>query len=79
MIIRPYWIKRIHSAWEKRSIIWLSGVRRIGKTTLCKMIPDSQYFNCDLPSVQNMLKDPEQFLKEADPGSVLILDRELLA
>ncbi len=37
------------AAWEKRSIIWLSGVRRVGKTTLAQVIPDADYVNCDLP------------------------------
>ena len=61
MIIRQYWIKKIEDAWEKRSLVWLAGVRRTGKTTLSKMIPGINYLNCDLPSVGHQLEDPEFF------------------
>ena len=45
------------------SIAWLSGVRRVGKTTLARMFPDAVYMNCDLPSVQRAVDDPELFLE----------------
>ena len=48
---RPYWIEQIYAAWKKRPIVWVSGVRRVGKTTLAKMLKDAVYMNCDLPSV----------------------------
>ncbi len=34
MIRRPFWLHRIQALWRRRSIVWLSGVRRVGKTTL---------------------------------------------
>lgn len=61
MIKRPIWIQKIKKAWEKRPIVWLSGVRRVGKTTLTKMFPDAVFQNCDLPSVNRSLEDPELF------------------
>jgi len=27
--------------------LWLSGVRRVGKTTLARMLPDAMYMNSD--------------------------------
>lgn len=71
---RPFWIKKIYQLWKKRPIIWISGVRRVGKTSLCKMIPDHQYFNCDLPSVSRRLQDPEAFLNSINLDSILIFD-----
>ena len=62
MIIRDIWISKIQNGWDKRSLIWLSGIRRVGKTTLAKSLPDTIYFNCDLPSVEARLADPEYFL-----------------
>jgi len=59
MIRREYWLKRIEDAWSRRSVVWLSGVRRVGKTTLVKMWPDVVYMNCDLPSVVRSLEYPE--------------------
>ena len=56
---RPFWIARIHAAWKKRPLVWLAGVRRVGKTTLVRMIPEAVYLNCDLPSVLHRLEDPE--------------------
>ena len=74
MINRPFWTENIKRAWESRSIVWLSGVRRVGKTTISKMFPDTIYLNCDLPSVIRRLEDPEAFLKSVPKGSGLIFD-----
>jgi predicted AAA+ superfamily ATPase len=74
MIERPLWIHRIRQAWEKRPIVWLSGVRRVGKTTLAKMFPKAIYQNCDLPSVVRGLIDPEPFYDNLDKGIVVIFD-----
>jgi len=74
MIERPFWIKRIHQAWKNRSIVWLSGVRRAGKTTLAKMFPKAIYQNCDLPSVGRQLIDPESFYDSLDRGTIVIFD-----
>ena len=46
-------------AWSERPVIWLSGVRRVGKTTLARMVPDVVYLNCDVPSTRGALDDPE--------------------
>jgi len=74
MISRPFWIKKINDAWASRSIVWLSGVRRSGKTTLSKMIPQANYYNCDLPSVSRQLEDPEFFYNNIVKGSIVIFD-----
>jgi predicted AAA+ superfamily ATPase len=74
MIERPFWIKRIHQAWENRPIVWLSGVRRAGKTTLGQMFPGAVYQNCDLPSVGRQLFDPESFYDSLDKGTIVIFD-----
>ncbi len=71
---RSQWVERIHALWEKRSIVWLSGARRVGKTTLCKQISEAIYFNCDLPSTQRRLEDPEFFLSSQPGGRPVILD-----
>jgi hypothetical protein len=74
MIKRLLWLNRIEQAWKRRSIVWLSGVRRVGKTTLARMLPDAVYMNCDLPSTLRALEDPELFLDNQGPGSMLIFD-----
>lgn len=74
MIIRSFWLNQINNGWKKRQLIWLSGVRRCGKTTLCKMIPDAVIMNCDLPSVNRQLKDPEYFFRNQATGSTIIFD-----
>ncbi len=62
MIIREYWLNKIEKAWKKRSVIWFPGVRRAGKTSICKSIPDCEYFDCELPRIRRMMEDPEDFL-----------------
>ena len=74
MIWRDVWLQRINSAWNTRSLIWLSGVRRVGKTTLTQMLPDSVYMNCDLPSTRRALEDPELFLESQAAEGILVLD-----
>ena len=70
-ISRPYWISRIENTWKTHPIAWLTGVRRVGKTTLAKAIPNATYLNCDLPSVQEELKDPETFFKNLSTPIVI--------
>ena len=74
MIDRPIWMQRLQQGWGKRPIGWLSGVRRVGKTTLSRMIPAARYLNCDLPSVQRTLEDPELFFDGLASNAVVALD-----
>ena len=74
MVTRQRWLDRIARAWSHRTIVWLSGVRRVGKTTLARMLPDAVYLNCDLPSVGRTLADPELYFDGRPAGSVLVLD-----
>lgn len=73
MISRPFWIERIEGCWRKAPIVWLSGVRRVGKTTLAAELGNAEFLNCDLPSVQNLLDDPEAFYRSLSQPR-LILD-----
>ncbi|MDD4933678.1 MAG: ATP-binding protein [Methylacidiphilaceae bacterium] len=73
MVIRHYWIDRIERAWKERSIVWLAGVRRVGKTCLCQSLPQTEYFDCELPRTRRMMQDPEGFL-ESLRGKRLVLD-----
>lgn len=74
MQYRPFWIHQIEQAWRKRPIVWLSGVRRVGKTTLAKMFDDAIYMNCDLPSVVRSLTDPEPFYASLKENTIVIFD-----
>jgi predicted AAA+ superfamily ATPase len=74
MVKRPFWIQQIQAAWEKRSVVWLSGVRRVGKTTLAQMLHNTVYLNCDLPSVNRQMADPESFYDSLNRGTIVIFD-----
>ncbi len=63
MLARPFWQQRLEKAWERKSVVWLSGVRRVGKTSLCQSLPEIEYFDCELPRVRRLMEDPEQFLR----------------
>jgi len=73
MYDRPVWQTRIAEAHQRAPIVWLTGVRRIGKTTLAKALPGAHLLNCDLPSVAARLADPEEFLASF-AGGLLVLD-----
>ena len=73
MITRTSWIARIESAWGRRSVVWLMGVRRVGKSVLCLSLPGCEYFDCELPRVRRLLEDPEDFLRR-HRGKRIVLD-----
>ncbi|MCX6359531.1 MAG: ATP-binding protein [Armatimonadetes bacterium] len=66
-------MERIEAAWRRRTVVWLSGVRRAGKTVLSRSLPDVEYLDCELPSVRRLLADPESFLTAAR-GKRVVLD-----
>lgn len=74
MINRQFWLLQLNDAWNKRALIWLSGVRRSGKTSLCKMLPEAVYMNCDLPSVVRQMENPEFFYNNLPVGATVIFD-----
>jgi predicted AAA+ superfamily ATPase len=74
MVKRPFWFERVAQVWARRPVVWLSGVRRVGKTTLARMLGPATFLNCDLPSVGRRLADPEGFLADLDPDGAIVLD-----
>lgn len=73
MVRRAFWLRCIAEAWQRRSVVWLMGVRRSGKTVLCQSIPNVQYYDCELPRVRRMLEDPQAFLEDRR-GQRVVLD-----
>ena len=65
MILRPFWLKRIEESWRVAPIVWLCGVRRVGKTTLAEGLGPERilYINCDQPIVEDMVRDPVVFFR----------------
>ena len=72
MVERQFWRNRIETAWKRRSIVWLSGVRRVGKTCLCQTLPDIEYFDCELPRVRRLMEDPQAFLDSIGSGRIVL-------
>jgi uncharacterized protein len=72
MIERPLWQARIDAAWRRASIVWLSGPRRTGKASLAESLPDTEVFNCDLPSVAERLRDPESFYRSIQSPRIVL-------
>ncbi len=73
MFDRVFWTRRIEAAWERRTIVWLVGVRRAGKTVLVGSLPAIEYLDCELPSARRVLADPEAFLRSME-GRRVVLD-----
>ena len=73
MYLRPQWTQRVEEAFQQRSIVWLKGVRRVGKTVLSRSLSDVEYFDCELPRTRRLLEDPEGFLREMR-GQRIVLD-----
>lgn len=62
MVNRTFWLSRIEESWAHRPVLWLSGIRRSGKTVLCQSIPQTEYFDCELPRTRARMEDVESFL-----------------
>ena len=73
LIKRPFWQKLIEQAWQQRNVVWLMGIRRVGKTSLCLSLPNIEYFDCERPRVRQLLDDSEGFLTE-HKGKRIVLD-----
>jgi len=73
MIKRTFWLEMVQAAWKRKSVVWLAGVRRSGKTFLCRSLPDVEFLDCELPRVRRMLEDPETFW-ESRAGRRVVLD-----
>jgi uncharacterized protein len=73
MVQRHFWLGLLENAWKQRTVLWLSGVRRVGKTCLCQSLPHAEYFDCELPRTRRSMEDPEGFL-DGLRGKRIILD-----
>ncbi|MBM4049648.1 MAG: ATP-binding protein, partial [Planctomycetes bacterium] len=73
MVKRKSWLEKIETSWQRRTVIWLSGVRRVGKTCLSQSLPNVEYFDCELPRVRQMMEDSEGFL-DGLRGRRIVLD-----
>jgi predicted AAA+ superfamily ATPase len=71
-MVRRYWLEKVKDAWNEKTVVWLTGVRRSGKTTLCKALTPDGYFDCELPRIRRLLEDPEEFFKTCKQKAVTL-------
>lgn len=71
---RRFWQSKILEALDNRSIAWLAGVRRAGKTTLARALPGAHYYDCELIRVRRRLEEPELFWRDHSNGDLVVLD-----
>lgn len=72
MVRRSYWVEAIEGLWAEKSVVWLAGVRRAGKTFLCRSLLGAEYLDCELPSTRRALEDPEGFLRDLGSRRVVL-------
>jgi hypothetical protein len=73
MVRRRFWLEAVAARWRRRRVLWLSGVRRAGKTFLARSLEDTEYFDCELPRVRQRLSDIEGFFDDMR-GRRVVLD-----
>jgi predicted AAA+ superfamily ATPase len=63
----------LEQAWREAPIAWLCGVRRCGKTALAESLGADRvlHLNCDLPSVEERLRDPELLFRSCSKPIVV--------
>jgi hypothetical protein len=68
---RSIWLDRMAHEWRQRPIVWLSGVRRTGKTTLIQSLPGhTLLLDCDDPAVEARVEDPMRFFASVKADTV---------
>ena len=72
MFERRFWKGRIEKLLRRRNVLWLAGVRRAGKTTLCRSLDGAQVHDCELPRVRRALEDPELFFRGVGRATVVL-------
>jgi predicted AAA+ superfamily ATPase len=65
-------LNKINEAWKKTNLIWLHGVRRTGKTFLCRSLTGAEYFDCELPRTRRLFDDPEEFFHSLKSKKIII-------
>jgi len=65
---RAFWLNELETAFASRSVVWLGGVRRVGKTTLARSLPGVRYFDCELVRIRHALEDAELFWRDQPAG-----------
>jgi uncharacterized protein len=73
MVNRTNWQGLIEKAWQSRSLVWMPGVRRVGKTCLAQSLDAIEYFDCEIPQVRKAMEDPLDFWNSL-PGKRVVLD-----
>jgi predicted AAA+ superfamily ATPase len=54
-------------------VVWLTGVRRAGKTTLVRSLAETQYYDREHPRIRRVIEeDPEGFLHDLGKGRVIL-------
>lgn len=69
---RGFWTAELAAALGRRTVVWLAGVRRVGKTTLVKALDDASYHDCELARVRRALEEPELFFRRAESRTLLL-------
>lgn len=72
LVRRAFWIREIEKRLSERSVLWLHGVRRAGKTFLCRSLEGIEYFDCELPSHRRYFDDVESSLEKMKRKTVVI-------
>ena len=70
---RKFWRRELKAACARRSVVWLSGVRRAGKTVLCRSFPKAEYVDFELPRSRRAWADSESMLEQLR-GRLVVLD-----
>jgi predicted AAA+ superfamily ATPase len=73
MVSRSFWSSLLSSAWERKTAVWLAGVRGVGKTSFCQALWDAEFFDCESPRVRRLMADPEEFWRKLR-GKKVVLD-----
>lgn len=74
MVKRHFWLDSINNLWKEKNVIWLTGVRRCGKTCLTQTLDNAVYFDCEISHVRREMADSYRFLESLPEGRPMVFD-----
>jgi len=69
---RNFWFHKVEDAWQRGNAVWLSGVRRSGKTGIVQNLPQIEYLDCTSPAVRRALDHPLEVFGHISEGRVAL-------
>lgn len=67
-------MEKVEQRLREPTVIWIAGVRRVGKTLLCRSLACMECFDCELPRVRPLGRGRPPVFSRWAAGHTIVLD-----